>query len=30
VKNLFEEQTPIIDGFPMPGREYRTSVGFDF
>ncbi len=30
VKNIFDDQTPIIDGFPLPGREYRTTLGFDF
>lgn len=30
VKNVFDEQTPIIEGFPIPGREYRTTLAFDF
>jgi outer membrane cobalamin receptor len=30
VRNVFDDQTPIIDGFPVPGREYRTALGFDF
>ncbi|HEX9653013.1 MAG TPA: TonB-dependent receptor, partial [bacterium] len=30
VRNAFDDQTDIIQGFPMPGREYRTALGFDF
>jgi len=30
LRNLYDEQTPIIDGFPVPGREYRTILGFGF
>jgi outer membrane cobalamin receptor len=26
VRNVFDEHYAIIDGYPMPGREYRASV----
>jgi outer membrane cobalamin receptor len=30
VRNLLDRQVPVIDGFPVPGRELRTTIGFEF
>ncbi len=30
LRNVFDEQLHIIEGYPVPGREYRTKVGFGF
>lgn len=30
MRNLFDKQIQIIDGFPAPGRELRSSVAFTF
>ncbi|MCH6559512.1 TonB-dependent receptor [candidate division KSB1 bacterium] len=30
MRNIFDKQIKVIDGFPAPGRELRSSVGFTF
>ena len=30
VRNIFDKQIKVIDGFPVPGRELRSSVVFTF
>ncbi|MFQ5823761.1 MAG: TonB-dependent receptor domain-containing protein [bacterium] len=30
VRNVFNKQIQIIEGYPAPGRELRTTIGFEF
>jgi outer membrane cobalamin receptor len=30
IRNISNKDFQIIEGFPMPGREYRTTFGFEF
>ncbi len=30
LRNIFDKQIQIIDGFPVSGREYRVTTGFEF
>jgi outer membrane receptor for ferrienterochelin and colicins len=30
VRNVFDKQLQIIEGYPVSGREYRTTLGFKF
>ena len=30
VRNLLDKQVQVIEGFPAPGRELRTTMGFEF